>query len=171
MKLEDRGGKMMFVGYEKGNKAYRGYDPLTGRVTIIRDVVFDESAQWVWSEDSEADGDSSNNIHGTFTIQYMLLHEEGGEATEDPATPPATPTGPEAGLFTAPPGGHSATPRGESQMKMILTSTMMMHPYGCAPWMMCWAQGHQWVMLHESLAEEEMIVCSLSGNGSGVVGY
>jgi hypothetical protein len=162
---------MMFVGYEKGNKAYRGYDPLTGRVTIIRDVVFDESAQWVWSEDSEADGDSSNNIDGTFTIQYMLLHEEGGEATEDPATPPAMPTGPEAGLFTAPPGGHSATPRGESRMKMILTSTMMTHPYGCAPWMMCWAQRHQWVMLHESLAEEEMIVCSLSGNGSGVVGY
>jgi hypothetical protein len=120
-KLEDRSRKMIFVGYEKGNKAYRGYDPLTGRGTIIRDVVFDESAQWVWSEDSEADGDSSNNIHGTFTIQYMLLHEEGGEATEDPATPPATPTGPKAGLFTPPPGGHSATPRGESQMKMILT--------------------------------------------------
>jgi hypothetical protein len=104
----------------------------------------------------------ATNTDGTFTIQYMLLHEEGGQATEDPATPPAMPTGLEAGLFTPPPGGHSATPRGESRMKMILTSTMMMHPYGCTPWMMCWAQRHHQVMLHESLAEVEMIVCSLS---------
>jgi hypothetical protein len=26
-KLEDRGGKMTFIGYERGSKAYRAYDP------------------------------------------------------------------------------------------------------------------------------------------------
>jgi hypothetical protein len=44
-KLDDRGRKMIFVGYERGTKAYRAYDPVTKKVTITRDVVFDEDAQ------------------------------------------------------------------------------------------------------------------------------
>jgi hypothetical protein len=43
-KLEDRGRKMIFVGYECGSKAYRAYDPITKRVHVTRDVVFDEQA-------------------------------------------------------------------------------------------------------------------------------
>jgi hypothetical protein len=45
-KLEDRGHKMIFVGYEKGTKAYRVYDPVTHKVHITCDVVFDEATQW-----------------------------------------------------------------------------------------------------------------------------
>jgi hypothetical protein len=45
---------MIFVGYEKGSKAFRAYDPITKRVTITRDVIFDEAAQWDWSTGSEA---------------------------------------------------------------------------------------------------------------------
>lgn len=43
-KLDDRSTKMIFVGYELETKAYRAYNPATGRVHITRDVVFDESA-------------------------------------------------------------------------------------------------------------------------------
>jgi hypothetical protein len=35
---------MIFVGYEKGTKAFIAYDPITQRVTISRDVIFDEGA-------------------------------------------------------------------------------------------------------------------------------
>jgi hypothetical protein len=49
-KLEDRGGRMIFVGYEKGTKAYRVYDAVTQHVHITRDVVFDEAAQWDWGK-------------------------------------------------------------------------------------------------------------------------
>jgi hypothetical protein len=42
-KLEDRGRRMIFVGYECRSKAYRAYDPVTKRVTITRDVIFDEA--------------------------------------------------------------------------------------------------------------------------------
>jgi hypothetical protein len=45
-KLKDRGRKMIFVGYESGSKAYHAYDPITKRVHVTRDVVFDEQAQW-----------------------------------------------------------------------------------------------------------------------------
>jgi hypothetical protein len=45
-KLEDRGRKMIFVSYESGPKVYHAYDPITKRVHVTRDVVFDEQAQW-----------------------------------------------------------------------------------------------------------------------------
>jgi hypothetical protein len=43
-KLEDRGRKMIIVGYESGSKAYRAYDPIIKRVHVTRDVAFDEQA-------------------------------------------------------------------------------------------------------------------------------
>jgi hypothetical protein len=45
-KLEDRGRKMIFIGYENGSKAYRAYDPIMKHVHVTRDVVFDEQTQW-----------------------------------------------------------------------------------------------------------------------------
>jgi hypothetical protein len=41
-KLEDRGKMMVFVGYKKGTKAYRGYDLVSKKVHIIHDVMFEE---------------------------------------------------------------------------------------------------------------------------------
>jgi hypothetical protein len=43
-KLEDRSKKMVLLGYESGSKAYKVFDPLTQRVHVTRDVVFDEAA-------------------------------------------------------------------------------------------------------------------------------
>jgi hypothetical protein len=43
-KLEDRGHKMIFVGYESGSKAYRAYNPIMKHVHVTRDVVFDKKA-------------------------------------------------------------------------------------------------------------------------------
>ena len=45
-KLEDRSTPMIFVGYEAGSKAYKVYNPVDGHVSMTRDVVFDEDAQW-----------------------------------------------------------------------------------------------------------------------------
>jgi hypothetical protein len=39
-KLDDRGRKMIFIGYERGSKVYQAYDPMAHRVHITRDVVF-----------------------------------------------------------------------------------------------------------------------------------
>jgi hypothetical protein len=36
---------MIFMGYEPGTKGYQAFDPVTSRVHISRDVVFDESAR------------------------------------------------------------------------------------------------------------------------------
>ena len=41
-KLEDRSTPMVFLGYAKGTKAYRLYDPRGDKVLVSRDVVLDE---------------------------------------------------------------------------------------------------------------------------------
>jgi hypothetical protein len=45
-KLADRSRRTIFVGYEAGSKAYRLYDPVTQRVHISRDMIFDEGGSW-----------------------------------------------------------------------------------------------------------------------------
>ena len=43
-KLDDRSRRTIFVGYEPGSKAYRVYDPVSQRVHVSRDLVFEEAA-------------------------------------------------------------------------------------------------------------------------------
>jgi hypothetical protein len=41
-KLDDRGEKFIFVGYNEESKAYKLYNPLTNKVVVSRDVIFSE---------------------------------------------------------------------------------------------------------------------------------
>ncbi|CAA6656454.1 unnamed protein product [Spirodela intermedia] len=68
--LEDRGRKMIFIGYECGSKAYRAYDPTTRRVHVTRDVVFDENAQWDWGSGAEQGNAGSHD--DMFTLEYAV---------------------------------------------------------------------------------------------------
>ncbi|XP_074327778.1 uncharacterized protein LOC141665692 [Apium graveolens] len=45
-KLDDKGEKCIFTGYDKRSKAYRLYNPLMKKLIISRDVEFDESDYW-----------------------------------------------------------------------------------------------------------------------------
>jgi hypothetical protein len=91
-KLEDRGRRIIFVGYERGNKAFRTYDPVTRCVHITRDVVFDEGAQWDWNSEEGGGAD----VAGSFTVEYMVVHGHGDleqESAATPTSPPGTPMG------------------------------------------------------------------------------
>uniref|UniRef100_A0A251T6N3 Putative zinc finger, CCHC-type n=1 Tax=Helianthus annuus TaxID=4232 RepID=A0A251T6N3_HELAN len=46
-KLDDKTEKMIFVGYSENSKGYKLFNPLTNKITISRDVIFDESKRWV----------------------------------------------------------------------------------------------------------------------------
>jgi hypothetical protein len=70
-KLEDRGRKMIFVGYESSSKAYRAYDPITKHVHVTRDVVFDEQAQWDWG--SGGNDYKSGGGDDIFTVEYTMI--------------------------------------------------------------------------------------------------
>jgi hypothetical protein len=72
---------MIFAGYEKGSKAFRAYDPITKRVTITRNVIFDEVAQWDWSTGSEvSDGGDQAVVWSDFSVQYREVAEDGDHA-------------------------------------------------------------------------------------------
>jgi hypothetical protein len=49
-KLDDRSTPGVFIGYAEGSKAYRILDSGTQRVSMTRDVVFDEGRGWTWDK-------------------------------------------------------------------------------------------------------------------------
>jgi hypothetical protein len=105
-KLDDRGRKMIFVGYERGTKAYKSYDPITRRVTISRDVMFDEEARWDWSG-GDQDGGREIEDGGGFTVQYRVLDDGAGYYPGQDGLAVA-----EMGEFPPLEAGEPATPSG-----------------------------------------------------------
>ena len=79
-KLDDRSRTLIHLGTEPGSKAYRLYDPISQRVVVSRDVVFDEKKTWEWtSSSSEAQRDEP----GTLTITYGEYGNRGVREYED----------------------------------------------------------------------------------------
>ena len=54
-KLDDRSRTLVHLGIEPGSKAYRLLDPLSKRIIVSRDVVFEENKSWVWTKDDNGD--------------------------------------------------------------------------------------------------------------------
>ena len=52
-KLHDKSEKCIFVGYNENPKAYRIFNPVSKRLIISRDVIFDEQAAWDWKSGKE----------------------------------------------------------------------------------------------------------------------
>ncbi|VVA35630.1 PREDICTED: Retrovirus-related Pol poly from transposon [Prunus dulcis] len=64
-KLEPKSFKGVFVGYATCEKGYRVFDPLSKKLFLSRDIVFDEEAAWNWEENSESISPSAGSfIHG-----------------------------------------------------------------------------------------------------------
>ncbi|WVZ67203.1 hypothetical protein U9M48_016315 [Paspalum notatum var. saurae] len=74
-KLEDRSKPMVLLGYEAGSKAYRMYDPVERKVVISRDVVFNESACWDWTE-SGAGENAQQQRQAAVTNTFVIDEEE-----------------------------------------------------------------------------------------------
>jgi hypothetical protein len=83
-KLDDHGKPGIFIGYAEGAKPYRILDPVTHRVKVSRDVVFDEGRSWDWSSPNAG---SSASVASDFTIEYWELGGAGGAQGASPAAP------------------------------------------------------------------------------------
>jgi hypothetical protein len=76
-KLEDRGCKMIYIGYNSGSKTYRAFDPITKCVHVTRDVGFDEQVQWDWGT-----GDDNSEPGGgddVFMVVYTTISQAAAE--------------------------------------------------------------------------------------------
>jgi hypothetical protein len=81
-KLDDRGQKMIFVGYERGSKAYWAYDPVFGRLMVTRDVVFDKSGSWDWPGEGEGNVEEAGQDCSLFSVEYRGVQVPEIEAVE-----------------------------------------------------------------------------------------
>jgi hypothetical protein len=53
-KLDDKSEKCIFVGYGDRRMGYKLYNPITKKVIMSRDVIFEEDKTWQWNDDQEA---------------------------------------------------------------------------------------------------------------------
>ncbi|KAL4386156.1 hypothetical protein GQ457_09G030990 [Hibiscus cannabinus] len=54
-KLDDKSRKCIFLGVSEESKAYRMYDPLSQKIIVSRDVVFEEDKSWEWDQSHKED--------------------------------------------------------------------------------------------------------------------
>ena len=45
-KFDDRSAEFVLIGYDSRTKEYKLYDPCSGKITVSRDVEFDEERTW-----------------------------------------------------------------------------------------------------------------------------
>lgn len=50
--FDQKGEKLLFIGYNDESKVYRLLNPINNKLTLARDVVFDERAVWPWNSNS-----------------------------------------------------------------------------------------------------------------------
>jgi len=78
-KLDDRSRTFVHLGTEPGSKAYRLLGPTNRRIIVSRDVVFDESKRWKWSN---LNGENSDNA-GMFKVSLEEFGNNGLREEEE----------------------------------------------------------------------------------------
>jgi len=72
-KLDDRSRMLVHLGTEPGSKGYRLLDPTRRKIVVSRDVVFDESKSWRWSNSQE----ESDVNSGMFVVSFEEFGNNG----------------------------------------------------------------------------------------------
>lgn len=85
-KLEDKSVCCVLLGFSDESKGYRMFDPVSKKIIISRDVVFEEDREWDWDTSYEAEqlmelewGDNNEDI----VAEEVMDREEGEEVTEE----------------------------------------------------------------------------------------
>jgi hypothetical protein len=82
-KLEDNSVKCIFMGYRMETKGYRCYDPLTKKLIVSRDVLFDEKNAWNWNEQQGF----PLTIQENDALVDESMEQEGGSNSSNPSSP------------------------------------------------------------------------------------
>jgi hypothetical protein len=80
---------MVFLYYEEGSKAYRLYDPVSEKVVVSRDVVFNEAAAWSSNKPAVGEAEGVGGIGDSFIVERLVIHG-GGEVSVQPEAGGAT---------------------------------------------------------------------------------
>jgi hypothetical protein len=112
-KLDDRGEVGVFIGYAEGAKACRVFDPVSQRVRVSRDVVFDEGRGWDWASAAAGTSEAAGN---NFVVEFPWAEEFSKAESSVLPSPPlqSHPTSPSLPLVSA---GESAAEAEESAVE------------------------------------------------------
>ncbi|KAJ3701279.1 hypothetical protein LUZ61_004984 [Rhynchospora tenuis] len=61
-KLDDKGKKLIFIGYDERSRAYKLIDPATNKIHISRDVQDNEEGVWCWNSMEEKSHDVEKEV-------------------------------------------------------------------------------------------------------------
>ncbi|XP_016690648.1 uncharacterized protein [Gossypium hirsutum] len=84
-KLDKKAEAGIFVGYSTVSKAYRVFQPHTGRVIVSRDIYFVENEQWNWEGSTKTNQTYSAPNHFTIGNTLEELEDEGQDVLADDA--------------------------------------------------------------------------------------
>jgi len=84
-KLDDKSLNCVLLGVSEEAKAYRLYYPISKRIIISKDVVFEENERWVWDKkyqkdiacDLEWGDDEKEEVHETLELDTETTSSEG----------------------------------------------------------------------------------------------
>ena len=79
-KFDQKGEKLLFVGYNDESTGYRLLNPVNNKLTGVRDVIFDERSIWQWNFSSQ----NSSNIQDFASVEASRT--ESAAETQNPTT-------------------------------------------------------------------------------------
>ncbi|KAK2407959.1 putative mitochondrial protein [Trifolium repens] len=95
IKLDDKSVKSVFIGVSEESKAYRLYNPITEKIIISRDVLFDEENTLDWSSTEKQqtliDADEVGETSQDSESQLQLPTRSLGEILPNPSSSVSTP--------------------------------------------------------------------------------
>lgn len=86
-KFDEKGEKLLFIGYSSESKGYRLLNPESNKLVVSRDVIFDEMDTWDWKENSTS---SRNEFFEPLALQEDNSQESSSHGPTN--SPPPTNT-------------------------------------------------------------------------------
>jgi len=72
IKLGPRARKCVFVGFKKGVKGYKIWDPKDKKIILSRDITFDEASMVKSTDSQQVKSEKTNGI--SHQVESILLH-------------------------------------------------------------------------------------------------
>lgn len=61
-KLDNKSCKCVFLGVSEKSKAYRMFNPISKKITVSRDVIFEEEENWDWGRNESEEVQNQSNV-------------------------------------------------------------------------------------------------------------
>jgi len=108
-KLDEKSKKCIFVGYSTQSKAYKLYNPLSGKIVISRNVMFNEDASWNFDSENVSSNIKLPPTDEAFQQEPATVSVPGNTSSSSPTS---SSRATHQSRTSAPASDHNLTPQG-----------------------------------------------------------